>query len=170
MLLLPPAFAFNLFLKPAECPIYRPRWSELIFGRVPLRELLLSFDSIYEADSELTFASQTFSLFVCMHLSVVKPLVVCMFWMYSWPCLYLVPRKGDFHKEEEEKERTSCLLAKLDVREELEFKSEQTIYQGEFSICFSACVKRSNKWRMIKVSETRHSCIAFLSRVSFSIP
>lgn len=38
MLLLLSAFAFNLFLKPLEYPIYRPRLSELIFGLLPLKK------------------------------------------------------------------------------------------------------------------------------------
>lgn len=38
MLLLLSAFAFNLFFKPLEYPIYSPRLSELIFGLVPLKE------------------------------------------------------------------------------------------------------------------------------------
>lgn len=38
MLLLLPAFAFNLFFKPLEYPIYRPRLSELIFGPLSLKK------------------------------------------------------------------------------------------------------------------------------------
>lgn len=38
MLLLLSAFAFNLFFKPLEYPIYNPRLSELIFGLLPLKK------------------------------------------------------------------------------------------------------------------------------------
>lgn len=38
MLLLLSAFAFNLFFKPLEYPIYRPRLSELIFELLPLKK------------------------------------------------------------------------------------------------------------------------------------
>ena len=47
MLLLLSAFAFNLFFKPLEYPIYSPRLSELIFGLLPLKKhfSVFSFDS-----------------------------------------------------------------------------------------------------------------------------
>ncbi len=38
MLLLLSAFAFNLFFKPLEYPIYSPRLSELIFGLLQLKK------------------------------------------------------------------------------------------------------------------------------------
>lgn len=43
MLLLLAAFAFNLFFKPLEYPIYSPRLSELIFGATSIEETLLLF-------------------------------------------------------------------------------------------------------------------------------
>lgn len=48
MLLLLSAFAFNLFFKPVEYPIYRPRLSELIFGLLSLKK----HTSFFSLDSE----------------------------------------------------------------------------------------------------------------------
>lgn len=79
MLLLLSAFAFNLFFKMLEYPIYRPRLGELIFGILPLKKVspFFSSEQSTEAEWEHTVAGQsvenmTCGVCVCLCFSIVE--------------------------------------------------------------------------------------------------
>lgn len=101
MLLLLAAFAFNLFFKPLEYPIYSPRLSELIFGATSIEETLLLFFLQAQRKTTETECSQSLGkhnlcISLCVSLFRYSEATIyacpCPACVHNWVCVYVCVR------------------------------------------------------------------------------